>query len=71
MQKFLNLNVKPPFTVIAEDGIFGDATENALMRITGKSTVTKEDLDKFTNSLNAKTWIPGYVGGDESFVIFK
>ncbi|MFZ4398880.1 MAG: peptidoglycan-binding domain-containing protein [Bacteroidales bacterium] len=60
LQKFLNLNIKPPFTAITEDGIFGEDTEKALLRITYKNEVTKEDLDKFSQNLNAKTWVPFY-----------
>jgi len=45
VQNYLNRNDLPIFSLLTIDGRFGSNTESALKRITGKTTVSKNEYD--------------------------
>ena len=48
VQNYLNKNIRPPFNLLVVDGIFGQATEDALNREIGVKTVSEQIYKGFT-----------------------
>lgn len=56
LQKALNKVIKPPLMVLVEDGIFGQATENAMIQVLGKKTGSISEVQAKNTPNNYMSW---------------